>query len=98
MAFGSQTISVHSIPAGLNMWCGGAHPGFRCPSRKRAPSPIHWVASGSKPVVPSPVSPKVLQDMLQGYDNLKGTYLFNGFTVGFNRGCLGFLPFSFHTS
>ena len=55
--------------------------------------PISGVDSGSKPVVPSPVSPNVLhrlllQCLLHGYDDVKSQYLINGFTVGFNIGCL----------
>jgi len=54
-----------------------------------SPSQLNGVASDNKQVVPSPVSPNVLQCMLHGYGNVKTKYLVNGFTVWFNIGCLG---------
>ena len=86
------TGSVRSIPAGLSMSAsgvGGPIPDSNVPHVSVPLSPILGVDSGSKSVVPSPGSPKVLQEMLNGYDNLKSIYLFNGFTVGFSIGCLG---------
>ena len=88
----TSTVSVHSIPASLSMsvsGVGGPIPVSNVPHVSVPLSPILGVGSGSKSVVPSPVSPKVLLEMLNGYDNLKRTYLFNGFTVGFSIGCLG---------
>ena len=67
--------------------CGLIH-GSDVTHVRRAPSQINVVASHSKQVVPTPVSPDVLQCMLQGYDVVKTKYLVNGFAVGFNIGCL----------
>ena len=46
---------------------------------------------------PSPVSPEILQQMLQGYDAGRSRYLVNGFTSGFSIGCLG-LPLQADTN
>ena len=46
----------------------------RCPSRKLA--------------MPSPVSPTAQENMLNGYDASTSQYLVNGFTSGFQIGCL----------
>ena len=40
-------------------------------------------------VIPSPVSPEALSEVLQVYDVVRSQYLGNGFCAGFETGCLG---------
>ena len=47
------------------------------------------ICANNDQVIPSPVSPEALTEVLQVYDVVKSQYLVNGFSAGFETGCLG---------
>ena len=84
------------------VWWGGIQ-GSGVPLIKVRPGHNSNISSSSaqvpvtKRLSPSPVSPALLQQMLQGYDAERARYLVNGFTSGFTIGCLG-LPLQADTN
>ena len=64
----------------------GKHPAKRCRSVKRA-SPVNLIPVVSR--LPTPVSPKFLDNLLQGYDKDKREYLVQGFSFGFHLNSKG---------
>ena len=47
------------------------------------------ICTNNDRVIPSPVSPAALSEVLQVYDVVRSQYLVNGFRAGFETGCLG---------